>query len=369
MTMADYRYIVARAATGDVLHWNLPLSEVEYGPEISGPGSLKATLPTAFRRSLGDALDAGDTVLLVERNARLDWGGLLWRAEPEGNTLPVEASGFTSYLHRRFDLHGNLDGRGPYIEADPCDVIRDVWAYAQAQPDGDIGVVVDDTKSKAKTGTAKDPYTTSKTDPRNLGEIVDEMAEIDDGLEWSETVAWRGRRAERRIILGAPRLGRRREDLTFTTGANVVGTPHVIKDADSYAQWVIGLGAGEGKKRKVVVDGVRNGRLRLEHRLETSEKDEAKLKRRAHRERLARQVLPSLTELEIIDHPAAPIHALRIGDDVRIRLFEPHTEYDGWCRIVGWMVRPGEGETAERVTLKLERTNKPEDETGEGEER
>ena len=131
--MADYRYIVARAATGDVLHWNLPLSEVEYGQEISGPGSLKATLPTAFRRSLGDALDAGDTVLLVERNARLDWGGLLWRAEPEGSTLPVEASGFTSYLHRRFDLHGNLDGRGPYIEADPCEVIRDVWAYAQAQ--------------------------------------------------------------------------------------------------------------------------------------------------------------------------------------------------------------------------------------------
>lgn len=113
---------------------------------------------------------------------------------------------------------------------------------------------------------------------------------------------------------------------------------------------------------------MRNGRLRLEHRLETSEKDEAKLKRRARRERLARQVLPTLTELEIIDHPAAPIEALRIGDDVRIRLFEPHTEYDGWCRIVGWTVRPGEGETAERVTLKLERTDKPEDETGEGEE-
>ncbi|WP_286012067.1 hypothetical protein [Streptomyces violaceusniger] len=39
---------------------------------------------------------------------------------------------------------------------------------------------------------------------------------------------------------------------------------------------------------------------------------------------------------------------------------------------MGWTVRPGEGETAERVTLKLERTNKPEDEAGaeagEGEE-
>ncbi|WP_071372490.1 hypothetical protein [Streptomyces sp. MUSC 14] len=365
MTMPDYRYIIARATTGEVLHWNLPLTEVEFGPEKSGPGSLHATLNPTYGGGLSDMLDdAGDVVIMVERNGRLLWGGVLWRAEPQGPKLAVEASGFTSYLHRRFDLHGNLGGRGPYVGADPCQVIRDVWAYAQEQPDGDLGVVVDDTKSKATTGTAKDPYSTSKSDPRNLGEIVDEMAGIADGLEWTETVTWRGRRTERRIVLGAPRLGRRREDLTFTTGANVTGEPQVIKDADAYAQWVVGLGAGEGKKRKVVIDGVRNGRLRLEHKLETSEKDETKLHERARRERLARQILPTLTELEITDHPAAPIESLRVGDDVRIRLHEPHTAYDGWNRIVGWTVRPGEGETPERVTLKLERTFKPEDSSG-----
>ncbi|MER8002091.1 hypothetical protein [Streptomyces sp. NPDC095613] len=363
----DYRYIAARPATGEILHWNLPLGEVEFGPEISGPGSLSATLSPTFASSMSDTLDAGNAVILVERNAQLVWGGLLWRAEPEGVKLPIEAAGFTSYLHRRFDLVGDLGGRGPYVEADPCGVIRDVWAYAQDQPDGDLQVVVDDTKSKAKVGTAKDPYTTHKWDPRNLGEIVDEMGEIDEGLEWSETVAWRARRAERRIILGAPQLGRRREDLTFTTGANVVGEPHVIKDADEYAQWVVALGAGEGKKRNVVVDGVRNGRLRLESRLETSEKEEAELRERTRRERLARQILPTLTELEITDHPAAPIESLRIGDGVRIRLHEPHAEYDGWNRIVGWTVRPGNGETAERVTLKLERLVKPEDSGGTGE--
>ncbi|MER6086841.1 hypothetical protein [Streptomyces bluensis] len=360
--MPDYRYIIARAATGEVLHWNLPLTEVEFGPEKSGPGSFSATLTPTYARAMSDMLDdAGDAVILVERNSTLLWGGLLWRAEPQGSKLPVEASGFTSYLHRRFDLHGNLGGRGPYIEADPYQVIRDVWAYAQEQPDGDLQVIVDDTKSNAKTGTAKDPYTTSKSDPRNLGEIVDEMADIDDGLEWTETVTWRGSHAERRIVLGAPRLGRRREDLTFTTGANIVGDPQIIKDADTYAQWVIGLGAGEGKKRKVVVDGARNGRLRLEHKLETSEKDETKLRQRTRRERLARQILPTLTELDVTDHPAAPMEALRVGDDVRIRLHEPHTTYDGWNRLLGWTVRPGEGETPERVTLKLERPIKPEE--------
>ncbi|MGW8554039.1 hypothetical protein [Streptomyces tubercidicus] len=366
--MADYRYIVADAATGEVQHWNLPLTEVEFGPEISGPGSFSGTLTPPHARSMSDMLDAGNSVLLVERNSQLLWGGLIWRAEPEGPKLPIEASGFTSYLHRCHDLDGNLGGRGPYVEADPCDVIRDVWDYAQARTDGDLKVIVDDTKSKAKTGTAKDPYDIPRSDARNVGEIVDEMAEIDEGLEWSETVTWRGRRAERRIILGAPKLGRRRNDLTFTTGANVVGEPHVIKDADEYAQWVVGLGAGEGKKRKIMVDGHRNGRLRLEHRLETAEKDVAKLTQRTRRERRARQVLATLTELEVTDHPAAPISSLRIGDHVRIRLHEPHVEYDGWNRIVGWTVRPAEGENPERVTLKLERSVKPadgEDEAGE----
>lgn len=360
--MPDYRYILARAATGEILHWNLPLTEVEFGPEKNGPGSLNATLTPAFTRTLSDLV--GDAAILVERDTRLLWGGILWRTEPEGPRLPVEAAGFTSYLHRRFDLHGNLGGRGPYIAADPCRIIRDVWAYAQDQPDGDLRVVVDDTTSTATAGTAKDPYSTTRTDPRNLGEIVDEMADLDDALEWTETVAWRGHRAERRITLGAPRLGRRREDLTFTTGANVADTPQIVKDADSYAQWVIGLGAGEGTKRPLALDGARNGRLRLEHKLETSEKDTARLAQRARRERLARQILPTLTELEIVDHPAAPVEELRVGDDVHIRLHEPHTEYDGWNRIVGWTVRPGEGETAERVTLKLERTVKPEDGAG-----
>jgi hypothetical protein len=358
--MADYRYIAARP-NGEILHWNLPLTDVEFGPELSGTGSLHATLSPTFAHSLSDLLTAGDTVLYVERDGQLLWGGIIWRGEPQGQERPIEASGFTSYLHRRHDLHGNLDGRGPYIDADPCQVIRDVWTYAQDQPDGDLAVTVEGTKSKTTVGTAKSPYAIPASDGRPLGDIVDEMADKSDGLEWSETVAWRDGRAERRVLLGAPRLGARREDLSFTTGVNVSSQPQVVQDADEYAQWVIALGAGEGRKRKLLIDGHRNGRLRLEYRLETSSKDEAKLKQRAERERKARQILPTLTELEILDHPAAPLPDLRVGDDVRIRLHEPHTEYNEWNRITGWTVRPGQDEEPERITLKLERTLKPED--------
>lgn len=357
--MADYRYIAVRANTGEILHWNLPLSDVEFGPERSGPGSLSATLSPTFARRAGNLLDAGNVVLYAEREARLAWGGILWRTEPQGAKVPIEASGFTSYLHRRYDLHGNLGGRGPYIEADPCQVIRDAWTYAQEQPDGDLGVTVDDFHSKVRTGTAKSPYTTNRWDAVALSEVVDDMSGVDQGPEWTETVAWVNGRPQPRIVLSAPRLGRRRDDLLFATGVNVPSDPQVVQDADDYAQWTVALGNGTGSKRGVAVDGARNGRLRLESRLETNEKDPVALKKRALQERRARQQLTDLTELEVVDHPAAPLSALRVGDVVPIRLHTPHAEYDGWNRIIGWTVRPGQDDTPERITLKLERPTMP----------
>lgn len=359
--MPDYRYIAAHALTGDILHWNLPLTGVECGPDLNGPGSLNTTLELGLERPVAELLDPGNTLLYVERNDHLVWGGLVWRAEPQDATHPIEAAGFGSYPHRRYDLHGNLDGRGPYIDADCCQVIRDVWAYLQDQPDGDLQIVVDDTTSEATVGTSKATYALAKTEARDLGGVIDEMADIDDGLEWTESVTWNGNRAERRIVLGAPRLGRRREDIAFTSGVNIANTPQAVQDADAYAQTVVALGAGEGSKRLTAIDTVRDGRLRLEHFLETSEKNTTKLRQRARKERRARQALIDVTELDVIDHPAAPFGSYAIGDDVLIRFHEQHIDYEGRHRITGWTLRlRPPGEEPERITLTLERTTRPE---------
>ncbi|MDQ8706869.1 hypothetical protein RCO28_31015 [Streptomyces sp. LHD-70] len=359
--MPDYRYLAAHALTGDILHGYLPLTGVECGAELNGPGSLSATLEPGLARPVTEFLDPGNTLLYVERNGQLVWGGVLWRAEPQGAAYPIEAAGFGSYPHRRYDLHGNLDGHGPYIEADPCDIIRDVWAYAQDQPDGDLGVRVDDTRSRTKTGTSKSPYVLAKSEARNLGEVIDELADLDDGPEWTESVRWGTDRPAHRIHLGGPRLGRHREDTVFISGINIATTPQVVLDADEYAQTVIALGAGEGRKRPHVMDTVRDGRLRLESRLETSEKNAARLRRRAREQRLLRQELTTLTELDVRDHPSAPFGSWAIGDDVLIRLHEPHITYEGRHRITAWTLRPPNGEEPERITLTLERMEKPAD--------
>lgn len=139
----DYRYFTTDALTGEVLAHDLPLSGVEFGPELNGSGSMRGLLAPRYARLAPTQAEAGTVLLWAERDQRLLWGGLIWRAKPEDDRLPLEAAGFGSYPGSRHDLHGNLGGRGPYPGTDPCTVIRDVWAYLQEQPDGDLGVSVD----------------------------------------------------------------------------------------------------------------------------------------------------------------------------------------------------------------------------------
>ncbi|MFD0572539.1 hypothetical protein ACFQ0T_29225 [Kitasatospora gansuensis] len=48
---AAYRYFTTHALTGEVLARDLPLSGVSFGPELNGPGQMRATLAPASRTS------------------------------------------------------------------------------------------------------------------------------------------------------------------------------------------------------------------------------------------------------------------------------------------------------------------------------
>ncbi|WP_405999399.1 hypothetical protein [Streptomyces sp. NBC_00829] len=359
--MPAYRYQTRHVLTGDLLAVDLPLSDVEFGLTLNAAGDLAATLAPRFAHLLPAQLDPGNTVLTAERDHTLLWGGLIWRAEPQGSSYPIEAAGWGSYLHRRHDVHGNLNGRGPYTYADPCQVIRDVWAYAQSQPDGELGVTVDSTVSRAKAGTPAEPYRTDWWEAPVLGDVVDDMTQIEGGPEWTETTDWSTSAARPlgRIRLGWPRLGTRRTDISFASGINVATTVPVTYDADSYAQVVIAFGAGEGRGRRRAIDAIRNGRLRLEHVLDApAEKSNDRLAARARTERISRQILGEVTEIQIIDHPAARVGSWQIGDDVRVSLHDQWSDFDGWCRITGWTLRPPQGDSPERITLTLARADR-----------
>ncbi|WP_369387221.1 hypothetical protein AB5J72_06065 [Streptomyces sp. CG1] len=350
-----YRYLTQDALTGEWLSPHLPLKGVEFGPELNGPGELRGSLSPRLSWSHPELADPGTTLIYAERDGILRWGGIIWQTEPDGNTMTVEAAGWSSYFHRRHDLDGELGGRAPYVRTDPCRIFRDVVAYAQSIPDGDLGITVDDTTSKATVGTPAEPWHSRWWETPVLGDVLDDLVKPADSPDYTCTTWWdTGQRPVRRIRLGYPRLGSRRSDISFSTGVNIIRSTPVTYSADEYAQVVIATGTGEGRAQQRAIDAVRNKRLRLEHVLDLPEvRGKDVLAQRAKKERAWRQSLGHVEEITVRDHPSAPIGSWQIGDDVRVAIRDQWTNWTGWCRITGYTIRP-DTDAGETATLRLD---------------
>ncbi|MEU9014238.1 hypothetical protein AB0D12_31615 [Streptomyces sp. NPDC048479] len=343
MTRAPLRVITQHALTGAWQSLALPLTDLEYGPELNGPGSLSGKLSPRLLSELPTLADPGTTCIYVEEDGQLRWGGLVWDVRSRGNELTIEAASWSSYLQSRHDVDGELGARGPYTNADPCNVIRDIWAYAQSVADGDLGVTVDATTSTAKVGTTADPLHFNWWENTVLGDQVDDLVAADATPDYTCDVAWNTGRTDviKRIRLGWPRLGARRTDISFSSGVNIIEDPEIALQGDQYAQVVIASGSGDGRAKRRAISAVRNGRLRLEHVLDLPDiKGTDILASRAQAERAWRQNLGAVDEITIRDTRSAPFGSWQVGDDVYTRIHNAWTDYTGWCRITGWTVKP-----------------------------
>ncbi|MFK8851263.1 hypothetical protein [Streptomyces sp. Ac-502] len=351
--MGRWRFWIQHALTGEVLHPALPLTGVEFGRELNGPGHLSGSLSPKFLRASNASVIPTTSLIYAEADGFLRWGGLIWRIDSEGRELHVEAAGWSSYLMRRHDHHGELGGRGPYVNADPCKIIRDVWAYAQGQPDGNLGVVVDTTTSSAKVGTTAEPWHSYWYETPKLGDHIDHLVGEDGMPQYTCASEYQTNgTVKKRLLLGYPRLGARRTDISFRSGVNIVGAPRPEWDGDEYANVVIGRGSGEGTATRFAVDGVRNGSLRMEYVLELPTVNGTDvLGRRIAAERKKRIWMGEVTEITVRDHPNAPLGSWQIGDDVLVRVDTEWSYWSGWCRITAESYRPSDAPDQATLTL------------------
>lgn len=352
--MTRWRFFAQHALTGQILHPALPLTGVEFGNELNGPGSFRGTLAPRWSQAVIDSLTPGLALIYAEADGFLRWGGLLWDATPEDGEYQLEAAGWSSYLNKRHDVHGELGGRGPYTFQDPCVIIRDLWAYAQEQPDGDLGVIVDATTSNAKVGTPAEPWHSYWFETPVLGDLMDDLVSEDGAPQYTNTSTWQANGTiERRLRIGYPRLGARRTDIDFTTGINIVDSPPVTYTGDDYANVIIATGSGEGAATRYAVDPVRDGRLRMEHVLALPTVNGTDvLGRRAAAERKRRQIMSQVEQITVLDHPAAPLGSWQIGDDVHVTVNNQWTSWSRWCRIIADTYRPSDNPNQARLTLR-----------------
>lgn len=345
-----WRYIAQRVLSNEFLHWDVPVDVSELRWDLSGPGALRGAVSPDVGNLRDDEgrliLEPWGTLLYAEEGGSIRWGGIVEYSKLSGAAWTVEAAGFSSYPHG-IPFLDTIKG----ADLDPADVYRQIWTNLQGYPEGDLGVEVSDLSTPIRIGTQGEPYVLKWQESKDSGSELDSLAE-DGGFEFEERHFWDGDEIRHRIELAYPRLGRKREDLAFIQGDNVVSLVEP-QGWDEFANEVFAIGAGEGRKAKRSRTPIRDGRLRRPIvYTDKGERNEQRLTRIARRELDRHRPELSIDRITVVDHPNAPIGSWRSGDDVLVQASLPWVgDVAIWHRVTSWALK---GDKAE---LSLERSS------------
>lgn len=379
----------AQRWSGEWLHRELPLSEVEITHTLSGPGRLTATIePVAADLLAQDGrplLEEWSTLIWAEADGHLRGGGILVDSTFTGQQWSLDVAGFTAYatdqpLVDTLTWGGATAGTSGY-GVDPLDVVRDLWAYLQDKPNGNLGVVVDATTSPYRLGewhnarrlkedgtldddpkaVQEPPIPINKVwDPKRdkkptaaqgktvywkyelpwwgntlIGNHVDDLARRVP-FDYRERLAWSSNKESvvKRLEIGYPRLGKRQTALRFVEGENITDLVAVKRSGDDYANEVHAYGAGEGSKQLRQVRTVADNRLRRARVVDLPAiTDEAALAQAAADELRWRQHTVDITGFVVHQHPHARLGTFDVGDDLLVETRSGWLPTRLWVRI------------------------------------
>ena len=156
------------------------------------------------------------------------------------------------------------------------------------------------------------------------------------------------------LLFGVPRVGARRMDLRFAEGENIVVPTQVTRDGSTYANNIIGLGAGQGRKTLRTSIELDDNRIRrtLVYTDQTI-KSAARLQSRILKVAASVKVLDTPTTVVVINHDNARFGTFIPGDDILIRLASGWRNAQIWARITAMTQDP----TTNQMTLTLARSD------------
>jgi hypothetical protein len=244
--VADYRVIAADLRTGARIA-ELPLTGLSFSSTLNGAGQLSGVLPLPsgdpqLAAVYNDAVDEVRRQLVVERDGTVVWCGVVW-ASPYDDVRQersVMAAETWSYYRRRI-----IGTRRIYRNADQFLIARQLLDDAHAATGGSIGVTV----GSETCGVNRD-RNYEIWERKNLGEAVEELADVLNGFDFGIDAAWSPTgELVKTFRLYYPRRGRRFEATghVFEVGRNNLISWDWPSDGTRYANRIINIGAGEAE--------------------------------------------------------------------------------------------------------------------------
>ncbi len=346
--------------TETLLAPSLPLKGVTVVDPVSAPPEISFDLTPEIRRLQRPdgkpLIRARSTAVYAMLDGQFRGGGIITRTSADGPTLKVLCGGLVSLIDGEPWTNSTIK----YIGVDPADVIRTIWRYWQMHPLANIPLELPaDLRTGAKVGTVEEPVLLANYATADLGEMFYDMLEA-GSIDFRERHSWDqdGDQIRHRLELGYPRLGRRRADLSFHIGTNVL-VPAVGFDQERYASEVLVLGAGEGDKMiRAHAYNPKADRLRRCKALPSKG-----IGRTPTAQLFAAKWVQNfmgderdVEELAVIEHPAAPLFSWDPGDEVWLSGDSMWGGQIGmWVRILSTTVTPDQSATA---VLKVARADK-----------
>jgi len=248
--MAQYRVLISSATDPADFQAELPFSSLSYTETLNDSGSCTVTLPLviedpeALQIMTKANLDTASTLVWVEREGVLVWGGIVWGISGNvgGNTLTVNASGFHSYLRRRV-----IRKRANYVAQDQLAVARSLVDLAEDVA-GSLGII-----STSATNTSGKVINRlyNAWDRKPFGEAIEQLAEVESGFDFSYQVAYDVNGTPTvEFVTDYPALGRA-TNYVFDLDGNAEALSFT-RDGSARVNEVDALGAGEGPNKRIL---------------------------------------------------------------------------------------------------------------------
>lgn len=263
-------FLIADLMTGEVLE-ELPFSTFAFEDVVSRPGGWSASIGARHPKVTRSLLKAGERSVWVADGESVAWGGVLWTlksSSADAALLEVGGQGFLSLFRegrRTIRSRAGMTHASGAIATDITwattvdlfEIVEDLFAHSLAfagDADFPLAIALNGPDIGGYSGVSLPTELVVKSDEgRDIGEILDELADTDGGLDYGCSFAW----ASSGFL--APTL-----ELYWPSRGRV--TAHVLEpgknvtvlnwqeDATEIVHYLEGYGGGEAQSMPVLID-------------------------------------------------------------------------------------------------------------------
>jgi hypothetical protein len=249
-------YYVCNIFNGDVLE-ELPFTQFQYSRTKNRPGGWSAEIPYRHPKVTPGLLEPWTRAIYVGKDERILSGGILQhRNTSTGESMKIGGEGFFSYFREgRRSIRSrvgmsNATGTNNYevtfTQKEQFDIVSDILTHASVYAGG-ASIDYDDIIYHGPGASGQSNILRDRTywtyEYKEIGEAIEQLSEVINGFDFSDSFFWDNGRIGRNLDLWYPyKIGP--TPITFEVGANVI-LLNRDEDGDELATRAIALGSGE----------------------------------------------------------------------------------------------------------------------------